>query len=345
MLKKVRGIAHKLVTAAEVLLPTGEEKSINRLKEVRQMIIVLIMVIGLVFSIIVPLLLLKKAGVVGGSVSGEFERNIAILHLDEPITVPYINRVMERLEEVKKKTIEGSFNHLIIVASSPGGSPQGSDELANYLKSFQKIVPTTLYVQNVCASGCYYIAAAIQKEEDNPLSGIISNANAIVGSIGVVLPHFVYGPALEKFGMQNEYIVEGEHKVPIDSWSLATEESKKYIKANLLAPVYKTFQDFVKTHRGLSDEKMETLNGGRVFISTLVVGTLVDRISHYQEIREEVKAKVEKQFPEDEVGFVVINTKAQAGSFFSTMFNIENVTIEADTSGFNPTAINKLQLH
>lgn len=316
------------------LTPRGTEKRINQLKEVRQMLIIAIFGVGFAFSILVPIYMLKKAGIIESDITAQYDKNIAVMHLDEQITVPYINRILGKLEEVKKLTKEGVFTNLIIVASSPGGSPQGSDELANYLIDFQKEVPTTFYVQNLCASGCYYIAAAMKKDNNDELSGIIANTNSIVGSIGVVLPHFVYGPALEQHGFQNEYIFEGDHKVPIDSWSLVTPESKKYLKANLLAPVYETFQNFVQEHRGLSKKELEEVNGGRVFISSLVKGTLVDRISNYHTIREEIKTKVEKQYPDEEVGFVMVDTKIKTPSFLSAIFGLDDIKISIE----NPLA-------
>ncbi len=250
----------------------------------------------------------------------------------------------------QKEIIEKAFSikkslAIAISINSPGGSPQGSDELANYLIDFQKKVPTTFYIQNVCASGCYYIASAIHRDKKNPeTSGIIANVNSIVGSIGVVLPHLVYGPALKRLGINNEYITEGDFKVPIDSWSLASEESKAYIKSNLLAPVYKTFQNFVQENRGLKDDEFDKLTGGRIFISSLVVGTLVDELSTYYEVREAVKKSVEKRFPEDEVGFVHIDTQAQRPSILSTMFTIENLNISTDLLNKQGLIVNTTQM-
>lgn len=323
----------------------GTKKRINQLIEIKQYLLISILIVGFLFSIAVPLLLLKQSGLIGTDITSKYDRNIAVLHLNEQITVPYINRIMEKLNQLKIKAKEGEFSHLLIVASSPGGSPQGSDELATYLLEYQKEIPTTFYVQNVCASGCYYIAAAMKYDENNSLSGIIANVNSVIGSIGVVLPHFVYGPALERLGMQNEYIVEGKHKVPIDSWSLASEESKAYIKSNLLAPVYKTFQDFVQTHRGLSDSQMNELNGGRIFVSSLVEGTLVDRLSNYHKIRAEIKAKVQKQYPDDEIGFVVIDTKEQKPTLFSSMFSIENLSIDSNILKTTSKITDYTQMH
>ena len=310
------------------LVPTGSEERIGKLKELRSMFITATFAMSFLFSIIVFAFMGKQMGMFGTKVQPEFQKNIAVLHLNEAITVENTGRIIEKLGELEERIKDGSFSHLLIVASSPGGSPQGSEELARYLEGYQKKVPTTVYIQEVCASGCYYIVSAIQHEENNPLSGLIANPNAVVGSIGVVMPHFVYGPALERLGLQNEYLVEGEHKVPIDAWSLASEDAKAYMKKNLLGPIYKNFQDIVKQYRGFTDEQMSELNGGRIFLATLVEGTLVDRISNLTQVKAEIKASVEAKYPENEVGFVTINTAPKPKMPFSTsLFSIDKVEL------------------
>jgi len=310
---------------------TGDSKRIKQLKELRQIFIVAITVISLAFSIAIPLFILNKMGFIGSSMKHTYDKNIAIVHLNKEITLPYINDLMKTLDNIKKEVKDGSYTQVLIIASSPGGSPQGSDELANYLIEYQKEVPTTFYVQGVCASGCYYIASSIQHYPNNPLSGIIANPNSIVGSIGVVIPHLVYGPALNRLGVENEYIYEGKYKVPIDSWELASSESKAYIKSNILSPVYKTFREFVKQHRNINESSMSKLDEGRVFVATLVNNSLVDRISNLQTIKTEIKEDLKKQFPNETIGFVEISTNQNKSLFVKTINDI-NVLLKLFSS-------------
>lgn len=317
----------------KMLTPTGSPKRIARLKEWRSMFMTAIFAMSFLFSVLVFVFMAKQMGMFGTNVEAEYERNIAVLHLNKPITMDYITRIMGKLDQLKEKIEDGSFNHLLIVASSPGGSPQGSEELAKYLLEYKKMVPITLYVQELCASGCYYIASAIEKEQGNDLSGIIANPNSVVGSIGVVMPHLVYGPALQRFGVDNEYLVEGEYKVPIDSWALASDDAKAYFKKNLLGPVYANFQQFVKEHRHFSDDQLNELNGGRIFLATLVEGSLVDRISNVTDVKNEIKKVVEAKYPDDEVGFVTINTNGRPKlPFVQSLFHVDNVTIGGSAS-------------
>ncbi len=303
----------------------GTSHRIMQLKELRQMIIVAIMLVSLAFSIAIPVLLLKKMGLTSDFISYDSDKNIAVLHLDKQITIDYINQIIKTMDDLKQEYAKGDVTNVLIVASSPGGSPQGSDELANYLLEFQKQIPTTFYVEGVCASGCYYIASSMHFDKNNSLSGIIANPNSVVGSIGVVMPHLVYGPALNKHGIENEYLYVGKFKVPMDSWELASEESKKYLTRNILAPVYKTFRNFVQKHRNLDEDKLSKLDDGRVFISTLVEGSLVDRVSNLTTIKNELYASVSKKYPGESVGFAEVNIEKDKPSLLNSISNIQNL--------------------
>lgn len=311
---------------------TGSSHRIMQLKELRHMIIVLIMLVSLALSIAIPFLVLKKTGFIGGFINLDHDKNIAVLHLDKQITVKYINQFIETMDDLKKEYVKGNITNVLIIASSPGGSPQGSDELANYLLEFQKQIPTTFYVEEICASGCYYIASSIHYDENNSLSGIIANPNSVVGSIGVVMPHLVYGPALNKHGIENEYIYVGKFKVPIDSWKLVSEDSKKYLTSNILKPIYKTFRGFVKKHRNLSEKELSNLDEGRVFVSTLVKGTLVDRVTNLTTLKNEIRASVLKKYPNKDVGFAEINIEKNKSSMLGSISEIKNL-IESEATG------------
>mgnify|MGYP002651858683 CR=1 FL=1 len=70
---------------------------------------------------------------------------------------------------------------IVIRANSPGGSPVISNTAFNEirrLKGEHKDIPVYVVAEDMCASGCYYIAAAADK--------IYADPSSIVGSIGVI---------------------------------------------------------------------------------------------------------------------------------------------------------------
>ncbi len=157
----------------------------------------------LIFGELILLLMLAKSyGLIsGGVVYGE---KIAVLDFNKEITSQYTKRVISALEKVRE---DRSYKALLFVMNSPGGSPSEAEELSQYIKDFNKSKPVYMYVQNIAASGGYYIASAIKPLRANP--------NAIVGSIGVILPHFAFEKLASTVGVQEDDLTAGRYKKPI----------------------------------------------------------------------------------------------------------------------------------
>lgn len=82
---------------------------------------------------------------------------------------------------------------IVIRANSPGGSPVVSNtafEEIRRLKAQHPGIPVYLVAEDMCASGCYYIAAAADK--------IYADPSSIVGSIGVIGSSFDATGLMEK---------------------------------------------------------------------------------------------------------------------------------------------------
>lgn len=96
---------------------------------------------------------------------------------------------------------------VIIRANSPGGSPVYSDmlyhEIIRLKKKYPKI-PIDLVAEEVCASGCYYIAAATDNIYASPAS--------IVGSIGVIYTGFGATGLMQKLGIDSRLLISGKNK-------------------------------------------------------------------------------------------------------------------------------------
>lgn len=295
-------------------------------RELKQQVIILMIVVMIVAQIAGFWLFMREMGWVGSGTPAKFDRNIAVLEISEEITDTYVNRIIGQLEKIKEE--KEQFPHLLVVVSSPGGSPQGSSELYHYLQDFQKEIPITMYVQNMAMSGAYYIACASKYDPKNPLSGIIAQENSLVGSIGVIMPHLVYEVA-NKFVKEDDLTV-GKFKKPVSSFRVMSEEDKQYLHDNMLNPVYQHFLGAVAAGRGMPVSEVEKYAEGQVFVSTEVVGKLVDRISYATKVSDEIKANVENRFPDEEVGFVPINLKKRDGGMFNVRFEIGNINVGSE---------------
>ncbi|MHC3995757.1 S49 family peptidase [Thiomicrolovo sp. ZZH C-3] len=285
------------------------------------------MLLFLLLQPVVFYFLADKYGLFDEAISAPYDKNIAVLTIDEMITDPYVNKLIETLEEVRKRKNE--FDHVLIVMASGGGAPTGSSELAHYLVDLQKQMNVTLYVESIAASGAYYIASAFKHEDNDSLSGIIAGDNAVVGSIGIYLEAMNYEKGAEKLGIGHRYVTIGKWKVPMSSWQELSEENEQYLKNQLLQPVYNNFVDYVAKGRGMTRDELLTMAEGKVYISTEVVGTLVDRISYLAEIKREIQERVEAANPGDEVGFVGISTKRRKQSLFNVTLHLDSLKIDA----------------
>ena len=115
-----------------------------------------------------------------------------------------------------------------------------NDEIRR-LKGEHPDIPVYVVVEEVCASGCYYIAAAADK--------IFVDKASIVGSIGVLSDGFGFTGALEKLGVERRLMTAGSHKALADPFSPRKAEDEA-IRQALLNDIHRQFIQVVKTGRG-----------------------------------------------------------------------------------------------
>ena len=133
---------------------------------------------------------------------------------------------------------------VILRINSPGGSPVQAglinDEISRQRKLHPKI-PLYAVVEDICASGGYYIAAAADK--------IYVDKASIVGSIGVLMDGFGFTGIMDKLGVERRLITAGENKGILDPFSPVKPEQREYAQ-HLLDEVHQQFIDVVRKGRG-----------------------------------------------------------------------------------------------
>ena len=120
---------------------------------------------------------------------------------------------------------------IIILANSPGGSPVVSNiayQEIRRLKAEHPDIPVYAVAEDVCASGCYYIAAAADK--------IYADPTSIVGSIGVVGSSFDLTGMMENLGIKRRVRTAGENKGMGDPFSPETPEQQQLVQISRLRP-------------------------------------------------------------------------------------------------------------
>lgn len=133
---------------------------------------------------------------------------------------------------------------VIVRINSPGGSPVQAgiinDEIVRLRKEFPR-KPLYVVVDEICASGGYYIAAAADK--------IFVNKASIVGSIGVLMEGFGFTGLMDKMGVERRLMTAGENKGFLDPFSPQSVKHKNYAQ-EMLNEVHQQFIEVVREGRG-----------------------------------------------------------------------------------------------
>jgi protease IV len=139
---------------------------------------------------------------------------------------------------------------LILRLNTPGGSPVQAGVINDEIKRLQVTrpdFPVYAVIQDICASGGYYIAAAADE--------IYADKASIVGSIGVRMDSFGFTGTMEKIGVERRLLTAGEHKGFLDPF-LPVQQTDVVHVTSMLDNIHQQFIDVVKTGRGekLSDD-------------------------------------------------------------------------------------------
>ena len=145
--------------------------------------------------------------------------------------------------------LQAAFKHrntqgVVLRMNSPGGSPVQSQVIYEEMRRLRKKhpdIPLYAVVEDVCASGCYYVAAGADR--------IYVSRSSIVGSIGVLMNGFGFTGLMEKLGIERRLITAGENKAMLDPFSPVEEKDVRHVK-QLMNEVHEQFVSVVREGRG-----------------------------------------------------------------------------------------------
>lgn len=127
--------------------------------------------------------------------------------------------------------------------NSPGGSPVQSALIAQRIRlhAAEKGLPVIAFVEDVAASGGYWLACAADE--------IIADPNSIVGSIGVISAGFGFQDLLARLGVERRVHTSGERKAMLDPFRPENPDDVERLK-RLQAEIHDGFRDWVRERRG-----------------------------------------------------------------------------------------------
>jgi protease-4 len=183
----------------------------------------------------------------------------------------------------KDKNTQG----VVLRINSPGGSPVQSqtiyDEMRRLRKKYPEI-PLYAVVEDICASGGYFVAAGADR--------IYVGKASIVGSIGVLMNGFGFTGLMEKLGVERRLITAGENKAMLDPFSPLDDKDKQHVQA-LMKDVHEQFIGVVREGRGKRLKETPEIFSGLIWTGQKSVELgLADGIGSLESVaRDVVKAE------------------------------------------------------
>lgn len=143
-----------------------------------------------------------------------------------------------------------------LAINSPGGSPVQSALIAQRIRlhAAEKNLPVIAFVEDVAASGGYWLACAADE--------IIVDPSSIVGSIGVISAGFGFQELIARHGVERRVHTSGERKAMLDPFRPENPEDVERLKL-LQAEIHEGFKDWVRERRGslLKADEAALFNG------------------------------------------------------------------------------------
>ncbi|MCF6150041.1 MAG: signal peptide peptidase SppA [Candidatus Kuenenia sp.] len=247
------------------------------------------------FMLLIGSLLLSKSIITGGAVDDEYvseeiiegngENKIAVIAVKGILTNEasehlffqkpgIVEIVKEQLEHAAK---DDHVKAVLLEIDSPGGGITASDiiyhEIIKFKKNTQKKV--VVYMEDIAASGGYYIASAADF--------ILAHPTTITGSIGVIMPLINVSEFINRHGVVDNSIASGDMKEIGSPLKQMTSEEAEVLQ-NIINEMYMQFVEVVSSGRNLDIEEVKKIADGRIYTGKQAVEAgLVDKLGYLED--------------------------------------------------------------
>lgn len=202
------------------------------------------------------------------------------------------------------------LDEVCLVINSPGGAPAQCSLISTVIRdlSKEKNVPVSAFVEDVAASGGYWLACSADK--------IYAQPSSIVGSIGVIAAMFGLDKVIKKYDVERRVYTAGEQKAFLDPFQPEDAKDIKRLK-DMQKVIHRNFIDWVKERRGKKLTGTDkTLFEGQIWVGQDAVDRgLIDGIGDvWSEMRKKYGQKVKFIAIEPEKSFIQSLITGQAAS-------------------------------
>ncbi|MTH76640.1 S49 family peptidase [Paracoccus aestuariivivens] len=161
-----------------------------------------------------------------------------------------------------------------LVVNSPGGSPVQSSLIGARIRrlSEEHHVPVHAFVEDVAASGGYWLASAADF--------IWADESSVLGSIGVISAGFGFSELIARHGIERRVHTAGESKSMLDPFRPEKPEDIERLN-RLLTPIHDAFKAQIQSRRGDKLPVERDLFTGEIWVGREAVELgLADGIAH-----------------------------------------------------------------
>ena len=148
---------------------------------------------------------------------------------------------------------------VVLRINSPGGSPVQAGMINDEIHRLRKLYPAKPFyvvIEDICASGGYYVAVAGDQ--------ILVDKASLVGSIGVIMEGFGFTGLMDKLGVTRRMITAGSNKGMLDPFSKENPQQVEMIKT-MIDEIHQQFIAVVKAGRGTRLKETPDMFSGRVW--------------------------------------------------------------------------------
>jgi protease IV len=187
------------------------------------------------------------------------ERHTAMVSIEGEISSNAIANALDVGSALQAAFENDNSVGVILRINSPGGSPVQSGIINDEIRRLRALYPNKplhVVVEDICASGGYYIAVAGDQ--------ILVDKASIVGSIGVVMDSFGFTGLMDKLGISRRMITAGSNKGMLDPFSKEDPKQVEMVQT-MLNEIHQQFITVVRAGRGDRLKETPDLFSGRVW--------------------------------------------------------------------------------
>ena len=187
------------------------------------------------------------------------EKHTALVTIEGEISSSSLANALDINSSLTSAFENESSVGVVLRINSPGGSPVQAGMMNDEIQRLRKLYPAKpLYVvvEDICASGGYYVAVAGDQ--------ILVDKASLVGSIGVIMEGFGFTGLMDKLGVTRRMIAAGSNKGMMDPFSKENPQQVEMIKT-MIDEIHQQFIAVVKAGRGDRLKETPEMFSGRVW--------------------------------------------------------------------------------